>query len=140
MLDIANVLTKNFTIFKGKITGFDKDYKIIVTTEDLDESQLPCYFLRSMSGPLPEYNIGDLVLFITDTEQKTGYILGLIELFAEPGQTREDKNNTFKYPDDKIEVELPGKLEKVLINGKKIFIEADDEIQLQCGKGKIIIN
>ena len=132
-------LTKEQLVQRGKISGFDNDGKILVEIPEF-ENPLPCFFIRNTEGSRPQLNIGDQILFISNNKEELGYILGLIEPYYAHLENILEESHSISSPDDKIEVEVPGKLEKVHVNGKKISIEADDEIQLKCGKGTIIIN
>lgn len=135
----VGVLLDELAIKKGKVAGFRKDGMILVETEEI-ESLLPAYFVRTTLGALPRLNIGDEVLMVIDSSQAHGYILGVIEVYQQDPDAEDEKSATVSSPNEEVEIKLPGKLQNVRVNGKKIFIEADDEIHLQCGKGSLFIN
>lgn len=137
MFDTAQILTKDFAIHRGIIAGFENG-KILVKPEK-EEENLPCDFLRTTREPLPPITIRDSVLYVLDADKEQGYILGLVDSYSQVNQENPNKD-TLNYPDAQVEVEMPGKLKKVRVSGKTIHIEADDEIQLKCGKGSILIN
>ena len=66
--------------------------------------------------------------------------MGLIEPYYPHLEKIIEEIHTRDYPKDQVEVEVPGKLERVRVNGRKILIEADEEIQLKCGKGVITVD
>jgi hypothetical protein len=133
MLTRKILLTKEPTIQRGKIAGFEEDGKILVYTDERD-CLLSCNFVRSAERAPLRLNIDDPVLYVLDSSQEEGYILGLIERYTSQLDIPNNDSSA-----EKIEVELPGKLRNLRVNGKKICFEADDEIQLKCGKGMILI-
>ena len=133
------ILTRESAAWKGHITGFDKDGTILVKSPEL-ETPLPCYYVRNSEGERAQLNTNDSVLFIIDANKKSGYIMGLIEPYYPHLEKIIEEIHTRDYPKDQVEVEVPGKLERVRVNGRKILIEADEEIQLKCGKGVITVD
>lgn len=139
MFDSAALLTCELIIQKGRIVRFEENGKILIEDNEKN-SLLSCYFIRTAQGKLPDLHIGDAVLYVLDSNQEQGYILGLIQLYTPSLDIPKETNQKSECSEDKLEVKLPGKLEKVHVNGKKIQIEADEEIFLKCGKGSILIN
>ncbi|MCP4349975.1 MAG: hypothetical protein GY795_31220 [Desulfobacterales bacterium] len=139
MFDNDTLLMNELAVQKGKIAGFESDGMILVESEDM-ESLVPCYFIRTAQGPLPKLNIGDPVLFILDSNQEYGYIAGLIEVYKFSKDIGHEKKDSLNYLKEQFEIELSSEKRDITINNKKIIIEADDEIQLKCGKGMILID
>jgi hypothetical protein len=139
MFNNIDVFVEELAIKRGKIAGFEKDGVVLVESEEM-EALLPSYFIRTTTGPLPRLNIGDEALFILDSGQERGYILGLIEPYRHEINAEDEKSETLLSSGEEVEIKLPGKLQNVRVNGKKIYIEADDEIHLKCGKSSIFLN
>jgi hypothetical protein len=133
------ILTRESRTWHGHIAGFDKDGKILVKSPEL-EMTLPCYYVRNSEGERVQLNTDDSVLFIIDADNKSGYIMGVIEPYYPHLERLIEEIHTRDYPENQVEVEVPGKLDQVRVNGKKILIEADEEIQLKCGKGVITVD
>ncbi|MDM8542942.1 hypothetical protein QUF90_17855 [Desulfococcaceae bacterium HSG9] len=133
------ILSNELAIRKGIVVEFAKDGMIFVETEE-SEFLLPCYFVRTAEGALPQLNIGASVLFVSDSDQEYGYILGLIEVYVHPKKVSSEKDALLTDFENQVEIELSSKAKDIKVNDKKIIIEAEDEIHLKCGKGMIMIN
>jgi phage baseplate assembly protein gpV len=139
MLDIENVITQTLIIKNGTVAGFKEEGVYLVET-DADRTMIPAYVLQITQGAIPAINIGDQVLMIMDSNHVQGYIIGVINSFKENKKKEVQEKDTLNYPDEMVELDMPKKLDKVCVNGKRIFIEADEELHLQCGKSSILIN
>lgn len=129
MLDSYALLTSNFVIRTGRIAGFD-DGMILVESEEW-EFLLPCYILRTTPYPPPEFDYGDPVIFISDGYEK-GYILGLTEVYTPSSHINESGNP--------VRIEFPSEETDVKVDGKRLIIEAQEEIRIKCGQGMIMMN
>ncbi|MEO0558952.1 MAG: hypothetical protein AAF170_12290 [Bacteroidota bacterium] len=91
-----------------------------------DGSTCPCRLLQTSAGPPLDLATGDIVLVTRPPGSDMGYVLGRVST-ASP------------TPSD-VRITMPGKVDTVRINGKRIHIQADDEIVLECGDGRIRID
>ncbi len=139
MFSSMGVFIDELAVKKGKIVGFEQEGMILVRAEGC-ETLLPCHFIRATAGPLPQLKIGDAVLCIIEPGHEHGYIIGIIEIYRHGHHITDEKSEIMSSPDRDVQIELPGKPQNVRVNGKKVFIAADDELHLKCGKGTIIIN
>jgi hypothetical protein len=131
--------TKETTVTSGTIAGFDPEGKVLVRMAEA-EKPLACFYVRSTEGPRPHLGIGDTALVMVDGKDKQGYILGLVEPYFPHLEHMVEEEAPDGPHASRIELQIPGKYEKVYVNGKTVAIEAEDEIQLKCGKGTICIN
>lgn len=130
------ILSVAAEIHKGFITGLDDNGMVLVQVENIESSR-SCFLLQKNSSDNDFICVGDKVLFALFDNDQNGYILGIIKT-NKTETIKESK--TLNYPGDKVEVEVPGRLEKVNINGKRISIEAEEELTIKCGKGSILID
>lgn len=91
-----------------------------------DGSECPCRLLQTSAGPPLALAVGDVVLVTQPPGAEVGYVLGRVS-------TREE------VPTD-VRITMPGKVDTVRVNGKRIHIQADEEIVLECGDGRIRID
>jgi len=91
-----------------------------------DGSTCPCRLLRTSSGPPLDLALDDIVLVTRPPGSEVGYVLGCVST-ASP------------TPSD-VRITMPGKVDTVRLNGKRIHIQADEEIVLECGGGRIRID
>ncbi len=154
MLELANVITNQLSIQTGEIIGFERDGYIVVRMTTSDQP-IQAYFLRTTSAAPPPLKIGDAVLLAVDDDEARGYVLGSVAPYAPPAEDGDEASETTDIhlehssrddgagnasPRD-IEISLPRKASDTMrLKGKKIYIEAGDEIQLKCGGGTILID
>lgn len=132
MLEKTLLQMQGTALAEGIVTGFE-DGKILV--ESSEANIVFCRFVRSSDGPALSLNPGDKVLFAKDPERQEGYVLGIVE----PVLSGNLANLEIEAPVEKVEINLPTNKENLVINGKKLTLEADQEIELKCGKGAIVI-
>ena len=125
-------ISEQINILRGKVSGFEEQNSILVSVKDIDES-FPCVILLMNKKEVPSFNIGDEVLIIFNSIEHKGYIIGLVY----SSSPIDLKSN---LEDEKIEIKMPEKPKVLNVSGKKIVIEADDEIHLQCGKSSILMD
>ena len=148
MLELATVLTKQLSIHTGEISEFESGGIIVVTTSS-SERPIRAYFLRTSNAAPPTFEIGDAVLVAVDADDAHGYVLGGIAPYVPPGApdrrgeaTAADREIELNYPPHApVEISLARNASDVMhLKGKKIYIEAGEEIQLTCGGGTIRID
>ncbi|PAP75731.1 hypothetical protein [Rubrivirga marina] len=95
-----------------------------------DGTELPCRLLQTSAGPPLALAVGDVVLVTCPPGAGVGYVLGRVEAAAPPdGEPASD-----------VRITMPGKVDTVRINGKRVHIQADEEVVLECGDGRIRID
>lgn len=139
MSDDTIKLTQQATIQEGRITGFAQDGTVLVDVSDPEKS-LSCFYVRSTESPRRQLSTGDRVLVMSDARENRGYILGVIDPYFPHLEHMVDEIPAGGSRAERIELEISGRYEKVHVSGKTIAIEAEDEIRLTCGRGKISIN
>lgn len=91
-----------------------------------DGAELRCRLLQTSAGPPLALAVGDTVLVTQPPGAEVGYVLGRVATASDAA------------PD--VRITMPGKVDTVRVNGKRVHIQADDEIVLECGDGKIRID
>ena len=91
-----------------------------------DGSTCPCRLLQTSAGPPLDLAMHDIVLVTRAPGAVVGYILGRVSA-ASPTETD-------------VRITMPGRVDTVRVNGKRIHIHADEEIVLECGAGRIRID
>lgn len=95
-----------------------------------DGSERPCRLLETSAGPPLALVVGDVVLVTIVPGSEVGYILGrVVPAGPSAGDSARD-----------VQITMPGKVDTVRINGKRVHIQADDELVLECGDGRIRID
>jgi hypothetical protein len=133
MFELTPALTSELSIRSGTIIDIEPEGLILVRPTASD-SLVRAYFLRTTQAAPPRLQTGDKVLFAVDADEGCGFVLGLVESYAAPAET------SSVAPSRTVELSLSESADKVRLNGKKIYIEAGEEIQLTCGGGTILID
>ena len=93
-----------------------------------DGSRLACRLLQTGGGPPLALAVGDVVLVVQPEGAEVGYVLGRV-LATAPEAAAPD-----------VRITMPGNVDTVRVNGKRVHIQADEEVVLQCGDGSIRID
>lgn len=91
-----------------------------------DGSTCPCRLLQTSAGPPLPLAVDDIVLVARPPGSDVGYVLGRV--------------STTSSSTSDVRITMPGRVDTVRVNGKRIHIRADDEIVLECGDGRIRID
>ncbi len=135
MTQISQTTSVDSIVSEGIIIEIDKEGMIHVEIENMDEP-IPCYFLET-DGALPVLKIGDIVAIVLNSQNRNGYVLGKVSLYRPHKQS----------PSGKTVLDSRHQNTSVKRNKGKLVIEADQEIELKCGKssfsmdrdGKIVV-
>lgn len=114
---VEQQFSQGLPLVRAKIVSLEKNGKIVVKAENMDET-IPCDFLRTHAGPLPELFTGMLVLCICDGT--SGYILGVIQPYLQPQEPIRDRENG----------QAPSQLD----------LKAKENISLTCGASTLSMN
>jgi len=120
MYPVEDMVMTGMKIVRGRILEITGDGQIWVEN-DPEGPALPCDFLRTGAAPPPMMRTGDSVLVFVDEMGIKGYVLGLIQKYestAEPSGS---------------EISLAGARDKIIIN-------ANERIELRCGKSSMILD
>ena len=91
-----------------------------------DGRALPCKVLQTSAAPPVALSVDDVVLVTCPPGLETGYVLGRVSRALEA------------TPD--VRITMPGNVDTVRLNGRRIHIQADEEVVLECGDGRIRID
>lgn len=94
-----------------------------------DGTELPCRLLQTSAGPPLALAAGDVVLVTRPPGAEVGYVLGRVAA-ADPAAE----------PARDVRITMPGTVDTVRVNGKRVHIRADEEVVLECGDGRIRID
>ena len=137
MFAITDVLADQLTLVSGTVMEFGQNGEIWVEVMET-AAPVAARFLRTTQAPPPRLQTGNEVLIAVDADQAIGYILGVVEPYVATPEA--DKAVDTEAPPEEIEIGVPGGSDKVRVTGRKIYIEASEEIQLKCGDGMILID
>ncbi len=130
MFDINAIFTDKLNTQKGTVTGFLQEGTIEITPAKGNKA-IPCFILKN-SSRLNSFALNDEVLFISNSGDEYGYIMGVIDRYMPVTET---SDTTPKSTLSQTE-HLPAIAE---IDGRKVNIEAKNEIILKCGKSSITL-
>lgn len=137
-MDTERRPTQLFSTFPGRILSFGNDGTIEVLPVG-EEAPLNAYFLRTTAGKAPDFQIGELVVLMVSADSPC-FVLGIIEPFY-PGDTELNREHVSETVEPShLSGQVAENYEKLHLRGKKIFIEAEDEIRLKCGDGLVVID
>lgn len=119
-MEIAEMILTGLQIQRGRIVAISDDGEIMVESgsEDLP---LPCEFLRTSAGPLPELRPGDAVLYAMDENARRGYVLGVIQKYHAGVQGTNGQL-------------IHSQTEQAI---REIKFNAAEKIELRCGKSSL---
>lgn len=132
MVEHAGVLTNAMSIKTGRVVGFEPEGRIRV--ELAGAAPVSALFLRTTPGPPPRFDEGRAVLLAVGADGGEAYVLGLVEPYT-PEEEREEE-----HPGGPVEIALPANADRVRLRGRRIYIEAGEEVELTCGGGTIRID
>ncbi len=132
MVELASILTKELSIKPATLIEVDESGDLFVEEEGM---VYKVAVLRTSQAPLPDFQEGDQVLVALSRDCNVAYILGIIE----PLRSDEEVEPT-EGTGKNIQVIGTGRAEVVRVKGRRIHLEAGDEIQITCGGGKISID
>lgn len=112
---IEQSFSQGHPVIRGKIVTLEKNGKIVVKPDNM-EKNIPCDFLRTHAGPLPELFTGMRVLCIYHGSH--GYILGVIQPYFQPEKKQDDSFEELSSLD----------------------LKAKEKIELTCGKSTLSMN
>ena len=133
MFELAGILAKELSINPARVATVQDDGIVLI---EFGGVTCPAQFLRTSQAPPPVLSVGDKVLVAFDIEEEAGLILGLIEAYRVTDEEEVQLLDNGKN----IQVVGTGRAEVVRVKGRKIHLEAGDEIQITCGEGKISID
>lgn len=147
MFELASVLSDQLSIQTGRIVSFESDGMILVAPA-APEPPVRSHFVQTSQAAPPPFEVGDAVLFAVDADGPRGYVFGVIAPYAPP---LEAERGTAKHePTEEVEIHkaargaveiaLPRTAETMRVTGKKIHIDAGEEVRLTCGGGTILID
>ena len=113
-------------IAPGTILAVLEDGGLLVETEGAG-GLVPAFFLRTSSAPPPSLSVGDEVLLAVDAARGRAYVLGLVGPYVAPVPAG-----------DALEGDPEAAV--VHLSGRRVLIEAGDELRLRCGEGTIVID
>ncbi len=112
----------------GVIRAFTEDGGIVVADAAYADVEFVCRFVRTTSASAPDFQVGDSVLYVTDAEGDTGYVLGIVEAYK-PKRDRLAEKFTQRGRQPAI----------TTIEDEVVRIKADKGLVIECGSGTIII-
>ncbi|KMQ50103.1 Uncharacterized protein CHISP_2963 [Chitinispirillum alkaliphilum] len=124
-------ITQEMAVCRGMIKSLNQDGSITVDT--MQGESLNCYLVRNCKTELIEFEPDQQVLFIKDSREEIGYILGVVDLYLPVKKMQPSEHTQTPKTEDQ------NKPAVAKVDGKKVLIEAQNEIRLQCGKGSITI-
>ena len=127
---ISDVLMAAAT--EGIIAGFNDFGDALVEISD-SPFTLICKAVRNAPDKV-KYSVGDQVLCIRSDMEQHGYLLGIIEPCDNP------ESITSEMESSSVEQTLePDENREIHVDGKRIHLEAAQEMRITCGEGAIII-
>lgn len=122
-MELNERLLTSLQMKRGRIVAITDAGEIMVES-DSEDLPLPCEFLRTSAGPLPELSPGDTVLYALDEIARRGYVLGVIRKYraSAPGE-----NGKFAHLDTKEDF-------------REIKFNATEKIELRCGQSSLLMN
>ncbi|GAB5537528.1 MAG: hypothetical protein Rubg2KO_37770 [Rubricoccaceae bacterium] len=114
-------LTLDLSTFEARVCDAD-DLRVAFD----DGSTCSCRLLQTSAGPPLDLAVDDIVLVTRPPGADIGYVLGRVST-ASPTPTD-------------VRITMPGKVDTVRVNGKRVHIQADEEIVFECGEGRIRID
>lgn len=122
-MEIAEMILTGLQIQRGRIVAFGDEGEIMVES-DSEDLPLPCDFLQTNAGPLPELHHGDAVLYAMDESARRGYVLGVIQKYRASGQ---GANGKLSHSQTEQEI-------------REIKFNAAEKIELRCGQSALLMN
>lgn len=120
---LAETILSSLQIRRGRIVIINDDGEIMVEC-DTEELPLPCDFLQTSAGPLPELRPGDAVLYAMDEITLRGYVIGVIQKYR---ATEQGANGKVAHLN-------PGQ------DFREIKLNATEKIELRCGQSVLLMN
>lgn len=136
MFQSFGLISEQINILSGKVNGFAESGSVLIDIPDIEQS-IPCSVLTMSKSEIPQFEVGDKVLVIFNSSENKGYILGFVNVTGSLPKKVVENSDEQK---DHLEMTLPQKPKELNVNGKKITIEADDEIYLKCGKSSFLMS
>ena len=131
MFEITSLLTKELTIVPAQIEAIDDSGNLHV---DIKGNRVDAYILRTSQAPFPELYVHDHVLVALDDVSNVAYVFGVIDRYDRfPGALPPPSRSL--SPRDRDD---DGNV--VRLKGKSIRLEAEKQIEITCGDGKISID
>ncbi len=120
---IEEFILTSLKIMRGSVSAITPGGEIIVQDDD-EGVELSCDILRTSVAPPPQLTPGDIVLYVRDETRISGYILGLIQKYS---------------PQAENPAPGPRLTEKSQL-AQTLKIEAEEKIELRCGKSSITMD
>jgi len=122
-MELTEMTLTGLQIRRGRIVALSNEGEIMVEG-DSEGLPLPCEFLRTGAGALPELNPGDAVLYALDEIATRGYVLGVIQKYRENAQGT-NGNLALPHPQQDF---------------REIKFNAKEKIELRCGQSVLLLN
>ncbi|NNE33825.1 MAG: hypothetical protein HKN13_01215 [Rhodothermales bacterium] len=135
MFDISTAVAAGLELQPGTVED-DGDGFVLVRLAS-DDSLIEARTLRVTDGPALRLGAGDEVLLAIDLVRECGYVLGAID---KPRVEGPDSERNDAIRNDAIEIVRTDKSGITRVTGKRIFIDAEEELQIRCGDATILIN
>ena len=122
-MELTEMILAGMQIRRGRIVALSNEGEIMVESgsEDLP---LPCEFLRTSAGALPELHAGDKVLYAIDEIARRGYVLGVIQKYH---ASKQGANGKLSHSQTEQEI-------------REIKFNATEKIELRCGRSVLLMN
>ncbi len=130
MFDISTAVAAGLELQPGTVEN-DGNGVVLVRLAS-DDSLIEARSLRVSDGPPLRLGIGDEVLLAIDLVREFGYVLGAIDKPVVDSPDAESNNP--------VEIARTDKSGVTRVTGKRIFIDAGEELQIRCGDASILIN
>lgn len=124
MLNQLTETAEKLTVLQGQVTAFNQEGSIAITGRD--GNNVNCFIATLHKSEIPEISVSDTVIYTMDGNKEYGFILGVVCRYI-PTTSKE------------VTVKPPEKLTDAIVDGQRIFFEAQKEIILKCGTGSIIM-
>ncbi len=126
-----NISQKIEGVRVGQVIDIDESGKILVNYPENTRGPVPARFTRSVdieSLKLAEKDSLQVLLVFENNDPELPIIIDLLSSLIDDISTIDGTTLETKEPDD------------IIVDGRRMIFEAQREIVLRCGKGKIVVN
>jgi len=131
MFDISTAVAAGMTLESGSVVETQNGL-VLVRLHSSEDELIKARMLRVTDGPPPKLTAGDDVLIAHDPVLQSGYVIGVVDKPEEEARNGES--------DRAVTIVRTDESNNARITGKRILIEAGEELQIKCGDAMILIN